>query len=52
MQRLFLAVTAVAGLDAAVKAGNLDAIKAAFGAAGGSCKACHDDFRAEKYSTN
>ncbi|MBK9361352.1 MAG: cytochrome c [Rubrivivax sp.] len=42
----------VAKLDAAVKAGNLDAIKAAFGAAGGSCKACHDDFRAEKYSSN
>ena len=39
-------------LDAAVKAGNLDAIKAAFGPAGGSCKACHDDFRAEKYSSN
>jgi cytochrome c556 len=39
-------------LDAAVKAGNLDAIKAAFGPAGGSCKACHDDFRAERYSSN
>ena len=24
------------------------AIKAAMGAEGGSCKACHDDFRAEK----
>jgi len=42
----------VAKLDAAAKAGNLDAIKAAAGAVGGSCKACHDDFRAEKYSTN
>lgn len=40
----------VAKLDAAVKTGNLDAIKAAFGPVGGSCKACHDDFRAEKYS--
>jgi cytochrome c556 len=35
----------VAKLNAAAKTGNLDAIKAAFGAAGGSCKACHDDFR-------
>lgn len=38
----------VAKLDAAAKTGNLDAIKAAVGAVGGSCKACHDDFRAEK----
>lgn len=35
----------VAKLNVAAKTGNLDAIKAAFGAAGGSCKACHDDFR-------
>ena len=42
----------VAKLDAAAKGGNLDAIKAAVGAVGGSCKACHDDFRAEKYSSN
>jgi cytochrome c556 len=39
----------VAKLDAAAKGGNLDAIKAAVGAVGGSCKACHDDYRAEKY---
>ena len=32
-------------LNAAAKTGNLDQIKAAFGAAGASCKACHDDFR-------
>jgi cytochrome c556 len=38
----------VVKLDAAAKSGNLDAIKAAVGAVGGSCKACHDDFRAEK----
>jgi cytochrome c556 len=38
----------VAKLDAAAKTGNLDAIKAAVGAVGSSCKACHDDFRAEK----
>ena len=42
----------VVKLDAAAKGGNLDAIKAAVGAVGSSCKACHDDFRAEKYSAN
>ena len=42
----------VAKLDAAAKGGNLDAIKTAVGAVGSSCKACHDDFRAEKYSSN
>jgi cytochrome c556 len=42
----------MAKLDAAVKGGSLDAIKAAFGPVGGACKACHDDFRAEKYSAN
>lgn len=40
----------MAKLDAAVKTGNLDNIKAAFGPVGGTCKGCHDDFRAEKYS--
>ena len=45
-------IAEVAKLDAAAKSGNLDAIKAAVGAVGGSCKACHDDFRAEKYSAN
>jgi cytochrome c556 len=34
-------------LQAAAKTGNLDQIKAAFGAAGQSCKACHDNFRKE-----
>lgn len=43
-------VAEVAKLDAAAKTGSLDAIKTAMGAVGGSCKACHDDFRAEKYS--
>ena len=38
-------MTEVAKLNAAAKTGNLDQIKAAFGAAGASCKACHDDFR-------
>lgn len=40
----------VAKLDAAAKSGSLDQIKAAAGGVGGSCKGCHDDFRAEKYS--
>ena len=40
----------MAKLNAAAKSGSLDAIKAAFGPVGGTCKACHDDFRAEKYS--
>ena len=39
-------------LDAAAKTGNLDNIKAAFGSLGASCKACHDDYRKEKYSSN
>ncbi len=34
-------------LVAATKTGNLDNVKAAFGAAGQTCKACHDDFRKE-----
>ena len=34
-------------LAAAAKTGNLDSIKAAVGATGGSCKACHDAFRKE-----
>lgn len=32
-------------LSAAAKTGNLDSIKAAVGAVGGSCKACHDAYR-------
>ena len=34
-------------LLAAAKTGNLDALKTAFGATGGACKSCHDDFRAK-----
>lgn len=34
-------------LEAAAKTGNLDTIKAAFGAVGGSCKNCHDSFQAK-----
>ena len=37
----------MAKLAAAGKTGNLDAIKAAFGPVGASCKACHDNFRAQ-----
>jgi cytochrome c556 len=42
----------VAELEAATKTGSFDAVKAAAGGVGGACKACHDDFRAEKYSSN
>lgn len=35
----------VAKVNAAAKTGSLDNLKAAFGAAGSSCKACHDSFR-------
>ncbi|HKX40991.1 MAG TPA: cytochrome c [Burkholderiaceae bacterium] len=34
-------------LNAAAKGGNLDAIKAAAGETGKSCKACHDSYRKE-----
>jgi cytochrome c556 len=34
-----------AKLDAAAKSGNLDAVKAAFGDTGKTCKACHDNFK-------
>ncbi|MBL0920209.1 MAG: cytochrome c [Hydrogenophaga sp.] len=34
-----------AKVSAAAKTGNLDAIRASFGAVGQTCKACHDDFR-------
>ena len=32
-------------LNVAAKAGNIEALKAAFGPAAASCKACHDNFR-------
>lgn len=35
----------VAKLATVAKANNLDQLKAAFGAAAGTCKSCHDDFR-------
>jgi len=37
----------VGKLEVAAKSGSLDAIKAAMGGVGKSCKACHDDFRAK-----
>ena len=37
----------VGKLNLAAKSGNLDQIKVAFGAAGQSCKACHDNYRKE-----
>ncbi len=37
----------VAKLNTAAKANNLDQLKAAFGAAAGTCKSCHDDFRVQ-----
>lgn len=38
-------IAETAKVSAAAKTGNLDAIKASFGAVGQTCKACHDDFR-------
>lgn len=38
-------VTEIAKLNTAAKAGNVEALKAAFGPAAASCKACHDNFR-------
>ncbi|AKJ31718.1 c-type cytochrome [Caldimonas brevitalea] len=35
----------VAKLNATAKGGNLDQIKASFGAAAQTCKACHDEYR-------
>jgi len=38
---------AMASLNVAAKGGNLDAIKAAAGEVGKSCKGCHDEYRKE-----
>ncbi|MDH4052151.1 MAG: cytochrome c [Rubrivivax sp.] len=43
---------AMAKFADAAKGGSLDAIKATVDDVGKACKACHDDFRAEKYSSN
>lgn len=39
---------AVRELDSATQSGDFDAFRVAFGKAGQSCKACHDDFRKKK----
>lgn len=41
-------IAEVAKLDAAARAGNVDALKTAVGGVAGSCKGCHDDFRAQR----
>jgi cytochrome c556 len=38
-------IAEAAKLQSAAKTGNLDALKTAFAATGGTCKACHDNFR-------
>ena len=38
-------VTATRGLQAAARSGDIARVRVAFGATGGSCKACHDVFR-------
>lgn len=40
--------TAARGLQQAAARGNIDQIKAAFPAVGGSCKGCHDTFKGDK----
>lgn len=40
-------IAETAKLSAAAKGGNADAVKAAFGGVAGTCKGCHDDFRAK-----
>ena len=40
-------VAETAKLSAAAKTGNLDTLKTAFAATAGTCKACHDSFRAQ-----
>lgn len=41
-------VADTARLEAAAKSGNLDQLRAAFGATGQTCKACHDAYRTER----
>lgn len=40
-------VAETAKLQAAAKTGNADTLKAAFGATGATCKACHDNYQAK-----
>ena len=39
-------ITEVGKVSVAAKSGNLDQLKAAFGPASQTCKACHDNYRA------
>lgn len=41
------AMAETAKLAAAAKTGNLDALKTAFAATAGTCKACHDAYRSQ-----
>jgi cytochrome c556 len=43
---------AVAKFAEVAKGGDFEAVKASVGEVGKACKSCHDDFRAEKYSSN
>ena len=43
-------VAEIAKLDAAVRSGQADSLKTAFGPVGGTCKGCHDNYRADAYS--
>lgn len=43
-------VADTANLATVAKAGNLDQLRAAFGTVGQTCKACHDAYRADRYS--
>jgi len=45
MQLAKASETEIVKLAESAKAGDLNAIKSQFGAAGASCKACHDDYR-------
>ena len=40
-------IAETAKLQAAAKTGNADTLKAAFGATGATCKACHDNYQAK-----
>ena len=40
---------ATAKLDSAAASGDADSMKAAFGATGKACKACHDEYKSKDY---
>ena len=49
LRRLSDLRSATKELSAAATSGDMDAMKAAFGATGKSCKACHDDYKSKDY---